>query len=69
MTTMGFRRTKLNWPSKEEVADCREAGEQTLHPRTHVSFRVRLSRDFSRIHQKESLVAGKLSCFVDQESE
>ena len=68
MTTMRFRRTKLNWPSKEEVADCREACEQALHPHTHVSFRVRLSRDFSRVHQKGSSLAGKLSCVVDQES-
>ena len=69
MTAMVFRKTKVNWPSKEEVADCREACERALHPRTHVSFHVRLSRDFSRIHQKESLVASKLSCVVDQESE
>ena len=37
---MGFRRTKLNWPGKEEAADCRVACERALHPRTHVSFRV-----------------------------
>ena len=69
MKTMGFRRTKLNWPSKDEVSHCRVTCEQALHPRTHVSFRVRLSRDFSRVHQKESFLAGKLSCAVDQESE
>ena len=69
MKAMGSRRTKLNWPSKEEVSHCRVTCEQALHPRTHVSFRVRLSRDFSWVHQKESLLAGKLSRVVDQESE
>ena len=36
-----------------------EANRETTRHRTRVSFRVRLSRDFSRLPQMESLIAGQ----------
>ena len=47
-----------------ERSEPRENARERDTPRTGVSFRVLLSRDFSRLPQMESMLAGYLESFI-----
>lgn len=45
------------------VIEVSKASREELAPRTRVSFRILVSRDFSRLHQMESLLAGLVETY------
>ena len=55
---------RANARASERRSRVRGRGPFFRAPRTRVSFRVRLSRDFSRLSQMESLLAGISQAFI-----